>query len=284
MSLYSRLTGIANEKTTKIIPENIKKDVQIFDVIGTYQGGGSGPMTQEEYNTCVSLMNNLLGNTPIIEDPYITIINNFNIDNNEALSVANETLGIAEIYTELEYIESSGTQYIDTRISAATQIGFEIDLQVIDTSLEKSFFGARIGDYNRFGLLNWANAFHMTIGNNSIWNYSVDTNRHTCSVKVSANNNYTWTFDSYSGTGTADDGVKVNQNFSLFSNNRDTKGAMRLYSAKLFDSSGNTIRNFIPVKRLADNAVCLYDKVLSTYFENVGTGNFIAGPEKQINE
>ena len=53
--LENNLTQILNEKSTKIIPENIKKDVQIFDVVGTYEGSGGGTVegikqfaTQEE--------------------------------------------------------------------------------------------------------------------------------------------------------------------------------------------------------------------------------------------
>lgn len=36
--LETKLNLILNEKTTKIIPENIKKDVQIFNITGTYEG------------------------------------------------------------------------------------------------------------------------------------------------------------------------------------------------------------------------------------------------------
>ena len=39
--LKTNLQEILQEKQDKIIPENIKKDVQIFDVVGTYEGSGS---------------------------------------------------------------------------------------------------------------------------------------------------------------------------------------------------------------------------------------------------
>ena len=39
--LKTNLQEILQEKQDKIIPDNIKKDVQIFDVIGTYEGSGS---------------------------------------------------------------------------------------------------------------------------------------------------------------------------------------------------------------------------------------------------
>ena len=52
--LENNLTQILNEKTTKIIPENIKKGVQVFDVIGALETGSGGKgdvklfKTQEE--------------------------------------------------------------------------------------------------------------------------------------------------------------------------------------------------------------------------------------------
>lgn len=52
--LKTNLEQILQEKETKIIPENIKKDIQIFDVIGTYESGGGidtssdNPITVED--------------------------------------------------------------------------------------------------------------------------------------------------------------------------------------------------------------------------------------------
>lgn len=43
--LQNNLNLILQEKQTKIIPENIKKDIQIFDVVGTYDGTGTTPDT-----------------------------------------------------------------------------------------------------------------------------------------------------------------------------------------------------------------------------------------------
>jgi hypothetical protein len=39
--LEEKLNDILDEKETKIIPGNIKKDVEIFDITGTYEGGGT---------------------------------------------------------------------------------------------------------------------------------------------------------------------------------------------------------------------------------------------------
>ena len=41
-TLLQKANEVLNVKQTKIIPENIKKDVQIFDIVGTLEEGGAG--------------------------------------------------------------------------------------------------------------------------------------------------------------------------------------------------------------------------------------------------
>lgn len=48
--LQTNLETILNEKTTKILPENIKKGVTIFDVEGTAETGGSEINNQDKKN------------------------------------------------------------------------------------------------------------------------------------------------------------------------------------------------------------------------------------------
>lgn len=49
--LNLNLEAILQEKQTKILPENIKKGVQIFDVVGTYEGSGQTTTGEELFNT-----------------------------------------------------------------------------------------------------------------------------------------------------------------------------------------------------------------------------------------
>ena len=46
-SLENKLNSIYLEKQTKILPQNIKKDVTVFGVTGTYEGSGGG---SSDYN------------------------------------------------------------------------------------------------------------------------------------------------------------------------------------------------------------------------------------------
>lgn len=56
--LEQNLIQIKNEKDTKILPENIKEGVHIFDVIGTYRGGS---ISEQEYQEDLDLANDILG-------------------------------------------------------------------------------------------------------------------------------------------------------------------------------------------------------------------------------
>ena len=54
--LEIKLNEIQEEKNSKIIPENIKKDVQIFDVVGTYEGSGASAIEGAKIFTSVEEM------------------------------------------------------------------------------------------------------------------------------------------------------------------------------------------------------------------------------------
>ena len=186
-------------------------------------------------------------------------------------------------YTKLEYIESSRTQFIDTGVSTGVNVGFEIDFQVMDTRREDAYFGARNSGVSpsRYGCLNYNGGFHMMLSGNSIWNYTVDTTRHKCSIMFNENS-YTAKFDNNTSTGTLN--ATNSGNFGLFgyefpSRDEHPRSAMRLYSAKLYTNNITLVRDLIPVKRNEDNVICLYDKVSNTYFINSGIGSFTAGPE-----
>lgn len=58
-------------------------------------------------------------------------------------------------------------------------------------------------------------------------------------------------------------------------------GLFKVYYCKI-SNNGNPVLNLIPVKRVSDNVVCMYDTISDTYFENIGTGNFVAGPELEV--
>ena len=65
----------------------------------------------------------------------------------------------------------------------------------------------------------------------------------------------------------------------------EPSGAVQLSSTRMYlyniSVNGTMVRDYIPVKRNIDNEVGMYDTVTKQFFENAGTGQFIAGPVKQ---
>ena len=91
-----------------------------------------------------------------------------------------------------------------------------------------------------------------------------------------------------SAGGTLNNGTN---DFLLFNLNTGGAGAVaadstnttgnRIYYCKIWDDDGVTLmRDFIPVIRVVDNVIGMYDKVTDTLYEKLGNGVFIAGPNK----
>ena len=53
-------------------------------------------------------------------------------------------------------------------------------------------------------------------------------------------------------------------------------GQFRLYAMKIGTDAGETLRDFVPARRMNDKAVGLYDRVTKRFFANAGKGAFLA--------
>lgn len=184
-------------------------------------------------------------------------------------------------YTELEYIQSSGTQYIDTGFKPSGNSGIVVDYQQVGTiSYQDPLFGARQSS-NRatFGMWLSSNVTYpqygnvsydvkpISINNNTRLIYKLDKGIASCGDKTVSFSQLSFT-SSY--------------NLVLFSMNTggtvDTRRISgKLYSCKIYDND-KIIRDFIPCKN-PSGAIGLYDLVNNQFYQNVGTGTFIAGPE-----
>ena len=80
-------------------------------------------------------------------------------------------------YTRLEYIESSGSQYIATGVSGYCGFDMKFHALAVGTSDGTGFFGHRTnGDQARYGCINYNNSFHFMLGaNSSTWNQPIST-------------------------------------------------------------------------------------------------------------
>ena len=196
-------------------------------------------------------------------------------------------------FTELEYLESSGTQFIDTGIATDGTYTIEGDMRVVSPG--SSYWGRRTSDggaesetfpdgnsilthvkptslpasvcINYIYRARPRNAVDVTLrhryamkeGQKSISLDGVNvalSAQNTYSVKAVNNNNLT---------------------YYLFCENKLTtataKSVIAVYSFRMQDGEGNVVLDLVPILD-ADDTPCMYDRVSKLRFYNSGTGTF----------
>lgn len=175
---------------------------------------------------------------------------------------------------ELEYIQSSGTQYIDTDLKPTQNYSITIKCQSTGTS-SNTYAGCdtnwqNTGFFVGVNVFEFGNALTTSVqnyGENPIVLALDKTGGYKDGVKT-WNNASTATFQTVS-------------NLTLFALNRN--GTIReyltgkIYYCKIYDN-GTLIRDFVPAKRISDDKCGLWDKVNKIFYSNAGTGTFTGGP------
>ena len=187
-----------------------------------------------------------------------------------------------DIYQEVEYIESTGSQYIDTGFQpdSETKIVGKINFTTGDCN-----FLARDTSNNRYGFY---------YGNDQKFRFDRANNKMSTIDGRTFEVGKDWYFEIYQGIkigATANDmfsyytdttPFSVKENFGLFAMVYNTDGKPNWYcNAKLYYfkmySNGNLVRDFIPAYRKLDGVIGLYDKVDKKFYTNDGTGTFLKG-------
>lgn len=177
-------------------------------------------------------------------------------------------------YTELQYLESSGTQWIDTGVKPDQTYALKIKFQTEQSSSGGIAVSDANWQSNGFGI--WCNA--AAFGNGTMptteWHGTTPIEIELSQQGLFVNGNLTWTPDTATFT--------VPANMTLFSLNRNGSIAEKLtgkiYFAQLF-KAGKPVRNFIPCTN-PSGIPGLYDLVDGKFYGNAGTGVFLAGPPK----
>ena len=175
-------------------------------------------------------------------------------------------------YIKLEYIESTGTQWIDTGYIAKGTT-----MMLIDCELPYNSDWAMIaGSYDSGKYFSW-----WTIGS-AIYAYYGDGNktgtgkngRHTLNANENVWSDGANVFTFPQKTFTAATTILL---FNVNSGGSYNKASMKLYACKIYDN-GVLVRDFQPCIDATGN-VGLYDFVERKLCGNAGTGTFTAGPE-----
>ena len=190
---------------------------------------------------------------------------------------AQEQSGLPEGYTALEYIQSSGTQYIDTGRKLTQDSNITIDFKIIgEINRNAGIFGSReSASKNNLAL------FQQTSPNEFICDFSEFQQhrfRATLSserIKIRMNKTGIWVNDILKKTWSDVANFETPTNGLIFDigNNNGTgnKAVMRLYSY----ADGNA-QKLVPCLD-ANGVPCLYDLISKTAFYNQGSGSFTWG-------
>lgn len=185
-------------------------------------------------------------------------------------------------YTPLEYIESTGTQYIDTGFKPNQDTRIICELGGAPRTTEQHLFGARTstGSSDKFLFLaaGDSESYRSDYYNNNV---SISTSFDFSSrFTVDKNKNQTFLNGTLAATNNSGNFSTAYNVFLLASNTSGTpsiaKSGARLYSAKIYDN-GTLVRDFIPCQTTSGE-IGLWDDVNGVFYGNAGTGVFIAGP------
>jgi hypothetical protein len=187
-------------------------------------------------------------------------------------------------YTRLEYIQSSGTQYIDTGFKANQDTRLVCKAISPAVSGSNFLFGGRTSlSANKFSFGSSADKYYVGYGNNST-NVATSKITNYSGVLFIDANKQNWTLVSETTTETLTGGTYTSfttpVNLVLFACNTNgtfAYGSATLYSCQIYDN-GTLIRDFVPCKN-ASGEVGLYDVVNGVFYENKGSGSFTAGAE-----
>lgn len=189
-------------------------------------------------------------------------------------------------YCEVEYLESTGTQYIDTKYIPNNNTAIEIMI----SGISKNSFSIQSGTWfigARQGYLNNAFGFYYNPSNQNLY-YAFGDNMpyanfsssllYEKTVKIKTDK--TGLYVNNSKVVTATDTIFTSPvSLSLFGlNNNGTTISFTNFKnhACQISENGVLVRDYIPVLDL-NMKPCLYDKVTCTFFYNQGTGEFLYG-------
>ena len=215
----------------------------------------------------------------------LTLLNAVSLNYIKAFGKCEQKSVFPEGYTQLEYIESTGTQVIDLGLKWAYNISTKTVCEML--AAESTALGC-VGARSSATVV-WGNFSSNTNNNYTCFGNKVNV---TFFQNMVDGQFHEW---ETTNTGFYLDGVKKtdlsgsddtlvsNDNIGLFgrydgAGNIERCGQWRIKSHQTYDNNV-LIQNLIPAKRNSDSVLGMYDTVSGNFFTNTGTGEFTAGGE-----
>lgn len=293
-------------ETTQVkIPAANPSNTNIGNTVITYTnvaGGGTigerGLFTGGEYNASndadklitASALNNTFTNLPTTDTTKLECANQsagctlWTIVDQTAYG---ETITLPAGYTRLAYIQSTGTQLINTGYVAQETDSIEVDYTITDLSRtgDKFIIGAQpIADNPNVGL--WIE----TYDDSNTWyvRYGSPQSVHINSSASQLSGTFIVSKNSFVVNGTKILEPSFNNMspnpmtiFSRYSANGTipATGASVQISAVRVKNGNSIVHKYISARRNSDNVLGMYDTVNGQFYTNQGSGTFTAGPE-----
>lgn len=191
----------------------------------------------------------------------------------------NDVQGWKRAYKELAYLESTGTQYIDTGVQSRKNLKISITAKINEdlNSNNLSLFGGWSG-----------NSYAQLCTNSSTGGWIVQWATPFADYNIKDNYKHTHVLDLSERKYTIDD-ITYDITSNISSDSEGTificavnnsgrvirRTSLTLWKCRIW-SNNNIVRDFTPVLD-KDDVPCLYDKVEGKYYYNQGTGEFLYG-------
>lgn len=244
-------------------------------------------VTIADYIPCYRKSDGVAGMYDVVNDVFYTNAGS------GSFTVGPDIIAIPSEYQKVEYIQSSGTQYIDTGVKVSTNNKITMDVQFDDASymqLNGGYYTYKEGETsytirNDIGVTS-SGMFFMGASSTSITtNVTADTNRHTFMVDATTGE---WSIDGVGGSVAPASHSDYDVNVLIGARSgRKASGAIvdstyyceeKIYDVRIY-TSGILARAFVPCYRKSDDKPGLYDMMSNTFYTNDGTGEFTLGPD-----
>ena len=187
---------------------------------------------------------------------------------------------------EIEYLESTGTQWIDTSVNG--YIDFDYDIKfLIPTPVSPNYYNSFFGAWNSIGneprqycFTNTSSqSFYCGNGKGNQTHIGACPQNEIAHFRKYGN---TLQLNKIKKTVAYSEPYELDRTLFLFAANRGTIinrafSGTRIYSFEL-SLGGETILDLIPVRK--GNIGYMYDRVSGQFLGNAGTGDFVIGHDK----
>lgn len=193
-------------------------------------------------------------------------------------------------YTQVDYIEGSGTQYIDTGYLPTPTTKIESSFQFTQTTLQTRVYAN--ASYETNGLVM---SFYINGGGKLAWACQNDAGNWTDTGILADTNKHVFIIDGLKNKVYVDDNEfnitqthtnNSNQSLLIFVDRTREYDARNFAYAKIYNlkvyENNVLVRDMIPCYRNSDNEVGLYDIVNNVFYTNQGTGAFTYGSTYDI--